>query len=416
MATQREKPDASSDRNASIGWLTVILAFSLPLYRPWLTLSTTLAMLVWIFGGGVRTSMARLKGHRLTQAILVFVALNLTSLLWSSDRMEGLQYVSKYRYLLLVPMLASAVPRLFRRPAAAAFQIGAVGSVALSLAVVTGALRLGGSNPGNPSATMAHLDYTLILAVASLLALTRALYGSMPRPERLMWFGSFAVTATGLLINIGRSGQLGFLVGLTVLLLRWAFDASFRVFAATVVVALACVAVVWVLVPPAVQRMSDAENELRAALVDRNFESNIGGRLAAMEVASHIVRENPLLGTGVGGNMPRFRALLDTEFTELKPAIYWYPHFHSQYAQIASELGLVGIASLAWIFWALVRGPYRSRELATAASVVASVYLVGFLGEPFFHKQIPLIAFALVAALISGAQLDKENPGTTAGA
>jgi O-antigen ligase len=263
---------------------------------------------------------------------------------------------------------------------------------------------------------MAHLDYTLILAVASLLALTRALYGSMARPERLVWFGSFAVTATGLLINIGRSGQLGFLVGLTVLLLRWAFDASFRVFVAAVVVALACGAAVWVLAPPALQRMTDAGSELRAALVDRDFESNIGGRLAAMEVAGHIVREKPLLGTGVGGNMPRFRSLLDTEFKKLKPAIYWYPHFHSQYAQIASELGLVGIASLAWIFWTLVRGPYRSRELASAASVVAAVYLAGFLGEPFLHKQIPLIAFAVAAGLISAAQLDEEDPRTSAGA
>jgi O-antigen ligase len=409
MVSEPEIHDAPSDRRTTIGWLTVMLAVSLPLYRPWLTLAATLVMLLWVFGGNLARHLQRLKRHRLSLAVLAFLVLNLASTVWSSDGSEGLRYVSKYRYLLLVPMLASAVPRVFRRRAAAAFQIGTVLSVGLSLAAVAGVLVVGGAEPGDPSATMAHLDYTLILAVASLLALTHAVYGSMARSERLLWLGSSAAAATGLLFNIGRSGQLGFLVGLSVLLLRRAFEGSRRAFAATLFAVLACVAGAWILEPPAFKRMGDAANELRAALVDHTFESNIGGRLAAIEVAGRMVRENPVLGTGVGGNMPRFRALLDTEFREFKPAIYWYPHFHNQYAQIASELGLAGLAALAWMFWALVRGPYRSRELAAAASVVASVYLAGFLGEPFLHKQIPLIAFALAAGLISGAQLDEED-------
>ncbi len=409
MASKSIKADTPVDRRSTIGWLTVVLAVSLPLYRPWLTLASTLVMVVWIFGGDLASRLTRLKHHRLSQAILVFLALNLASTLWSSDGFEGLRYAAKYRYLLLIPMFASAVPQRFGRRAAAAFQIGAVLSVGLSLAVVFGALHIGEAEPGNPSATMAHLDYTLILAVASLLALTHALYGSMTRSERILWVGSFAVTSTGLLLNIGRSGQLGFLFGLGVLLSWWAFDASRRVFVATLLAVLACSAVVWVVSPPALQRIGDAGDELRAALVDRDFESNLGGRLAAMRVAGRIVLENPVLGTGVGGNMPRFRALLDTEFQEFKPAVYWYRHFHNQYAQIASELGLAGLAALAWIFWALVRGPYRSRESAAAASAVAAVYLAGFLGEPFFHKQIPLIAFALAAGLISGTQLDHPD-------
>jgi O-antigen ligase len=192
-----------------------------------------------------------------------------------------------------------------------------------------------------------------------------------------------------------------------VLLLRWAFDASLRIFAATIVLAVVGVIAVWVGAPPAVQRMNAARHELHAAVVDHNYQSNIGGRLAATVVAARIVREHPLLGTGIGGNIPLFRQLLDTEFQDFKPAIYWYRHFHNQYAQIASELGVAGLASLTWIFWVLVQGPYRSRGLAAAASVVASVYLVAFLGEPFFHKQIPLIAFALVTGLISGTQLDE---------
>jgi hypothetical protein len=37
------------------------------------------------------------------------------------------------------------------------------------------------------------------------------------------------------------------------------------------------------------------------------------------------------------------------------------------------------------------------------------VYLVGFLGEPYFHKQVTLVMFALFAGFISAEQLDDRQ-------
>jgi hypothetical protein len=71
----------------------------------------------------------------------------------------------------------------------------------------------------------------------------------------------------------------------------------------------------------------------------------------------------------------------------------------------------VGLLALAWIFWELIRTPCRRRETDAAALILATVYLLGFLGEPFFHKQITLVMFALFAGLIASEQLDE---GTTA--
>lgn len=413
MATQNHRTDDTADRDTLIGWLTVVLSFSLALYRPWLTLAATLILLLWLFGGGLRSRLVRLKQHRLSLAILVFLALNLISLLWSTDPSAGFRYIAKYRYLLLVPILASAVPAKFRRPSAAALQVGAVASVALSLGVVAGFLHLGDAHPGNPSATMAHLDYTLILALTALLALTRVLYGAMNISARLLWAGAFAITTVGLVFNIGRSGQLGFLVGLAALLAHWSRGASTRRVGVAVVLTAVVAAVIFGFSLPVLQRMNDAREEIRGAIVDHDYDSNLGGRIAAMRVAGRILRDDPLLGTGVGANIPRLKHVLDTELQDLKPSIYWYRHFHNQYTQIATELGLTGLLSLAWIFWELIRGPFPSRELGAAATVITAVYLVGFLGEPFFHKQIPLIAFAVLAGLISSARLDDVDAAGT---
>jgi hypothetical protein len=75
----------------------------------------------------------------------------------------------------------------------------------------------------------------------------------------------------------------------------------------------------------------------------------------------------------------------------------------------------VGLLALAWIFWELIRVPCKRRESDAAALILATVYLLGFLGEPFFHKQITLVLFALFAGLISAEQLEANSTTTEEG-
>ena len=170
------------------------------------------------------------------------------------------------------------------------------------------------------------------------------------------------------------------------------------------------VVLIWFLFPSVQTRVGEVQTEFRNAVVDQQYDSNIGGRIAAMKVARDIFRQHPLLGTGVGGNMPAAREVMNARFKELRPSIYWYRHFHNQYAQVATELGLAGLMALAWIFWELIRTPLKRRETDAGALILATVFLLGFLGEPFFHKQITLVMFALFAGLISAEQLDDGAP------
>ena len=389
-----------------VGWLTVVLAASLPLYRPWVTLATTLILMLWLFARGLRQRAVRLRHHRLTLAVLTFLALNFLSLLWSDNPAEGLRYVAKYRYLLLIPVAATAMRSRYRHIALVVFQIAAVASVLLSLAVFAGLLGIGGAYPGNPSATMAHLDYSLLLALAALLILTRVLYETMVPSRRILWSGFFLLVTFGLAINIGRGGHLAFIGGLLILISHWARGRSWRMIAGVIAALLATLLLVLTFTPGFRARVVESRNELQATLVDQGYDSNLGGRVAAIVVSREIFCQHPILGTGVGGNISAFRQILDTDLPELKPAIYWYRHLHNQYIQIATELGLAGLVAVAWIFWELLRGPYPNRKMNAYAIVLAAVYLLGFLAEPYLHKQVTLVMFALFAGFISAEQLD----------
>ncbi len=259
---------------------------------------------------------------------------------------------------------------------------------------------------------MAHLDYGLLLALAALMILARLLYSKMSPGPTVLWTLLAILTIFGLMVNIGSAGHLAFAGGLVVLLIHWARGRPARMIIGVGTGFVMTLVLVWFSFPKFQARVGETQTELRNAIVDQRYDSNLGGRIAAMKVAREIFRQHPFFGTGVGGNIPALRRALDTQFKELRPSIYWYRHFHNQYAQVATELGIAGLLALAWIFWELIRAPQKRRETDAGALILATVFLLGFLGEPFFHKQVTLVVFALFAGLISAEQLDEASTAT----
>jgi hypothetical protein len=315
--TEETTAAESTQLDSVLGWLTVVLAFSLPLYRPWVTLATTLLLAFWLFGGGLGRRCRELRHHRLTHAVLVFVALNVASLAWSSDVHAGLRYLTKFRYLLLIPVLATSIQPVFRRRAVNTFFLATCISVILSFTVLAGIFRFGGAHPGNPSPTMAHLDFSLVLALAALLILTRVLYGGMEARYRLVSLGAFLLVTAGLAVNIGRSGQLAFCGGLVFLLIHWARGRSPRTVVAVLAATIVILAAAWWASPSFQARIEAGRDQIRTTFSEDRYETSFGGRVAAIKVAGEIFRRHPLVGTGVGGNITAFRNLLDTEFPVL---------------------------------------------------------------------------------------------------
>ena len=387
--------------NDVINVLVVVLAFSVPLYRAWVSLAALLILVLWFFQGDLKAKITRLGHHRLTVAILVFLALNLASLLWSDDPGGGFAYWRKYLYLLLIPAVATSLRPVFARKALTAFLGGTVLALIMMPIVILGDIHIRYIHPGNPSATMSHLDFSMILAVASLLILVHVAHNTMNRSRRTLWLLLFGLVVGGLLLNIGRSGQFAFVATLAVLVPYLLRRRSWMLRTGVLIVVAAALITAYVFVAPFHQRVDNAAVELHDAVMEDRIDTNQGKRLAGMVVGLEIVRTHPVLGTGLGGNMLEFRRLLEATYPQYRDAVGWFPHFHNQYLQVVTELGLLGLLSLMGIFAALFAGNYRNPEFQAAAVALGCVYLFGFFGDPFLHKQLPLVLFALSAGIIS---------------
>ncbi len=391
--------------NRHLNYAVVFLAALLPVFRAGVSVMAPLVIVLWLIDWRWSERWKRMQQDGVLIALGAFLLLNIASLAWSHDVLTGLDYIDKYRYVLLVPAIATSLRARFVVPVALAFFGGLSVSLIWSYGIYFGLIHFGQGYPENASPTMLHLDFSMFLAFAALLVLNIVVRHRLSFRGRLLW-AVFGVWVTvGLFINIGRSGQVAFFATLLVMLLVYSRVRSlWRAVACAAVVA-AVVGVAYLSIPIFEERVDSLVMEVWQAARGVDYDTNQGKRIAAIIVATRIILNHPVLGTGVGDTMETFRLMLDTQYQYLKEPVYWFPHLHNQYLQILTELGLVGMLLFLNIFYQLVRAPIRDGELRGVAWIVSGVFLVGFIGDPFFHKQLPLVLFSLVTGVVLAGHL-----------
>jgi O-antigen ligase len=282
------------------------------------------------------------------------------------------------------------------------FLLGATAATGLSWLAVAGFIRTRSAGPDNPAVTMSHLDLSMVLAVAALIALDEVARSASWR-HRLVATGAVVWIASGLAINIGRSGQLAFVGAASVWAGTWMARRSRRAAVAAIVLVWCTLGLVYASVPRVRERVGDAVAEIRAAVDHDRYATNQGMRVAGMIVSWDLVRDRPWFGSGVGDTLYDFATVLDERHPKLAPVLdqFRHQHLHNQYLQIAVELGFAGLATLLALLVSLVvHRPRRAADRALLAGLSVA-FALGFLGDPFLRKQMPLATFALVAGVLT---------------
>jgi hypothetical protein len=102
------------------------------------------------------------------------------------------------------------------------------------------------------------------------------------------------------------------------------------------------------------------------------------------------------------GRTRRDRHLLRTSVPHLAEPLATYSHVHNQ-CPVATDDHLLALGN---VFVQLLRSRARSAELNMLAVILASTFLIGFVGDPFFHKQLPLALFSVLAGLTIAGDRD----------
>ncbi len=136
-------------------------------------------------------------------------------------------------------------------------------------------------------------------------------------------------------------------------------------------------------------------------------------RLWNSRVSWEMLRDHPWFGVGLGGYKLEFlkykAKLLRTEWGRSQGFRFYIPRSeqaHNEYIQVAAEMGMVGIAALAWAVFMLVSGMIRTSNSLNILQVGLSSGVVAFLVDglydfPFHRPTSALVLVVLIGLLHS---------------
>jgi O-antigen ligase len=157
---------------------------------------------------------------------------------------------------------------------------------------------------------------------------------------------------------------------------------------------------------PLHQRIVEAVKEFKQWQPDQAEETSTGLRLEFYRYSLKIVRDHPLLGVGVGG----FAEAYAKQIKDPKMARSDNPH--NEYLLVATQLGLIGLAALLYLFytqWRLAPLLPTPKDTLLASGVVLA-FMVGCLFNSFLTDYDEGVFFIWISALLfSGLNPLKEK-------
>ncbi|OHE05268.1 MAG: hypothetical protein A3K14_09550, partial [Sulfurimonas sp. RIFCSPLOWO2_12_FULL_36_74] len=370
--------------NDYINYIFVLYAFLLPISRGAISILSALLFILWLFSNDFKKKIEFIKSNRVILYFFAFIGFSLLSLFWSSDASDGLEYIRKYWYFLVILVIATTIQKRFIEYVISAFLAGMLISEIISYSIFFELIQWKHGNSNDPTPFMNHLQYSMFLAFASLLLLNKFFHEQQTK-WKIFYFLYFLTVTSNLFVNGGRTGQAAFVISI--------FLVGFLNIKNKVLAFLSILALVVIIfytaysVSPVFKNRFDASvAETQSIIQKREFCGSFGSRLGLWIVGSEIFLENPIVGSGVVKSMDEMRDHIKASHPD-KDCIARLPSYHNIYVQSAVHLGIIGLFLYLMIFYSILKLRIENRYYFNLMIIFVSVYSVSSLVETMFHEQ-----------------------------
>jgi O-antigen ligase len=386
----------------------LVFAFSLPLSRFALSFFVIWFVLLFLSERDYKATWKSFITLPSAIAFLVFFAYMLLTTLWSTDLVEAFENIRMYSYLIVIPIIATKMEKAWVSTIISAFLGGMFVSEVLSYGMFFDLWRIGDVSPDYPIPFMFHIHYSVFLATTAVIALARAISADRSLKMRIVFFLFFIASVFDLLISTGRTGLLGFIIAMVVLVI-YRFKIRFISLTLMVLVGSTLFYGAYKTIPIFQTRIDAAKMDFVEMSRD-NFNTSIGLRAVFWQLTYDILSEHPIAGVGLGDYRIAGHEAISKHSYSLE-SIEWCTstHFHNQYLMIASQGGLIAVALLLWYMISLFKMPMQNRELKETSMLSLIVIFTGMLGEPLWYMQFTIMLFVLIVTA-SMAESRQDNP------
>lgn len=379
----------------------MLFSFLLPLSRGASSFFLLFFFLLLLYKREYKTTFEILKSRAVFTYIALFLLYMFSTILWSEDIKEGINQIRLYGYwLLLLPSLVVLIKKEWAWSMLSAFLLGMFVSEILAYGIFFDFWSINGRDSLYPTPFMTHIHYSVYLAFTAILLLSRVLSKRLSLKAKLPYIFFFLLSTTNLMFSTGRAGQLAFFVALIVLIFL-----KYRITLKSIVMSFVSIAVIFLLAYNTLelfkQRVDVGAEDIQN-IAAQNYNSSFGIRVAFWLVSGEALKEHPLLGNGIGDYMVSTKEILSKKGFGLSDETKEFmttQHFHNQYLMVAVQGGLVGFTLMLLLFYKFLSIRIEDRELKEISVLGFVVIAVGFVAEPLWMLQFPLMLFLFITSV-----------------
>ena len=347
-------------------YLLIVAFFLLPLTVAGGNIVIWLIVLIWLFSGNYKVKFEQIINHRLAVASILFFLAHLLALIWTENLEWGLEMTRKMLpFLFVLPIFLTISKLKNAKYYIAAFLLAIAISESLSYSIWFGFIHpfkyaTGNPfcNPCNPTPLMSHISYNPFLAFAIYLVLNTLLSKKKIPQLQLAIYTFFAFTMTlNMFFTAGRAGQVMFFVAIVLLMFQYFRNSQIKALLTSFFLIVFISLLAYNTSSMFKQRVSEAFTDVIE--YHDNRDSSVGRRITFFTNSFEMFSMSPFFGLGTGD----FPAEYEKVNLINSPEVVKTVHPHNMYILVLAQLGLMGFASLIWMFYVQIKIALKSNIL-----------------------------------------------------
>ena len=378
--------------------LLVALIFAVPISTAASNIFAALLLIGWLARADFGNDWRRIRDNRFALAAAVFFALHVLGMAWTENVDDGVAQIRKAWKFLLVPVFIACAQRQHVDRYLTAF-IGALAvAVAISFAIYFELMPpINKATVDNPVPFATHVVYGPLLALGIYLLGHRVLFGGeLAKWQRGLLTLLLAAMCTNLFVTDGRAGHVAFFVLAVVLCVQYAgLSLKSATLAAALVLGTFAVAYLG---------NDDFRHRTVAAVTGDahrggRYDVSVDERSAYLRNGWQVIRDHPLLGVGSGD----LAAEMARRHQENQSDLRLRRNPHNMYILMAGQFGVLGMASLLWLFVAQIRAALARAQkdvVARFGLALPIVFLVLCLVESYLAVHATSLLFCVFSAFL----------------
>ncbi len=388
----------------------VLYGFLLPLSRAAISFFSILIFVIWI-QRLIRVKDFDIFKQKVTIFFYLFLIFSAVSLLWANPKYLGfgIDILRKYMYLWALPAYGAVIEKKYAKKALKAFVFGVLVSSLIAYGIYFNIIQINGVNAQNPSPIMHHIVYSIFLAFAANILLYKILDKNLKTNQKVL-YGLFFVLIVGNLFLInGRTGQVSFILSVPIVIyLR--YKLTLKSFLFSFLLLFSTLFLAYHLSDNFHKRVKKTFYNTLDAVERENYYESVGQRIGAWIITKEMLQKRPLLGYGIGSEMPAFY-----KYTKTDPKYRFYkelgfPHMHSQYLQIVLQIGVIGLFIFFLFIYSIFKLPIKDKEIRDINYIFLTIYILGFFTEPLIsHRNFSMGLFAFVVGIALAFSKEAKN-------